>query len=330
MSTTSDYKYKNWVFTWNASEKNNGLVSADSIKLFLESYTEVFLFQTEVGEVTNRLHYQGCFKTKIRVRKSTLLNKFKENVCNDVQNLTINKMLGSWEQNLDYCSKPESRVENTEIVSSAELEKYEGKDLEFLDESSNWRPWQRVLYDQLFDIFPLSIATPDDREIIWVTDSFGCTGKSFWVKWLCFNNNSIIKVPFGSSTQLRCALASLGPRSVYFIDVPRTLGSDDDINAFMSVCEDLKNGFIVSAMFGRYNQLMMKPPHVIVLSNMKFPEKEISRNRWTIYNINPHNFELINSTPRWNPPKPKTVDKEDSKNIVQSNNKKGVFDEFDF
>jgi len=49
--------------------------------------------------------------------------------------------------------------------------------------------------------------------------------------------------------------------------------------------EDLKNGFLVSAMYGKNQTLMLDPPHIVVISNMECPEKMLSKDRWTRYLI---------------------------------------------
>ena len=59
----------------------------------------------------------------------------------------------------------------------------------------------------------------------------------------------------------------------------------------MSSIEELKNGHIVSHMYGRYSQLLMDPPHVVIFSNQKCPQHTLTKDRWKTFRIT-KNFEL--------------------------------------
>lgn len=65
---------------------------------------------------------------------------------------------------------------------------------------------------------------------------------------------------------------------------------DDKLDAIMSTIEDLKNGHIISFMYGHYNQLLMDPPNIIIFSNQKCPSDMISKDRWRYYEINNKNM----------------------------------------
>lgn len=85
--------------------------------------------------------------------------------------------------------------------------------------------------------------------IQWIFDPTGCTGKSKFLKWVCVNRpEEVAKVTFGTASQLRSAIISAGSRKCYFLDLPRTSSSDDSI---LGVIEDIKNGHIVSNMYGQ-------------------------------------------------------------------------------
>lgn len=278
-SSPSENKYKDWVFTWN-SDIDHKLPMLDDIKSFLEKEFELFVFQEESGDETGRLHYQGAFRSSIRVRQSTLLRKFEEYfVYVDIRFLTINRMCGTWQENLDYCTKSETRVGDN-YFSSPSLQKYLGRDIKFLNDSDRLYPWQKDLVQKLFEKNSTVIKTPDDRTILWYTDAIGNCGKSKFAKFLCFNNPYITKLSFGTAAQLRSAVVQAGPFKVYLIDIPRTLGTDDSLSSVISVIEDIKNGFVVSSMYGKHSVLMMDPPHIICFSNDKCPLELMSADRW--------------------------------------------------
>lgn len=281
----TENKYKDWVFTWNSSESGN-LPSSEELGRFLDQEAIDYVFQKEQGEESARMHWQGAFRTRIRLRHSTLLKRFRT-VSFDTLNLTLNRMMGSWDENKLYCSKPESRaVDDNNVYMSLSQETYEGKDIKFLEDKGQWFPWQRELATRMFGQGDSLKPAYSDREILWIYDPRGCSGKSKFVKYLCSNHVGIVKVPFGTAAQLRNALISIGKQRVYFMDIPRQLGREESIDALLSVAEDLKNGFICGAFYGKYVSMMFEPPMVVITTNMEFPEdKKTSYGRWTFLEI---------------------------------------------
>jgi len=294
----SENKYRNWVFTWNStiSPKDGAPILPDpsDLKFFLEFHCEQYIYQKEKGEGTGREHLQGALRTKIRMRKSTLLNLFKESKFdsngNMVQFLTIERMCGTWAESLAYCSKAETRI--GEPITSSNLEKYEGGDVNFLENKCSRYPWQNQIINEIFEDNEIDFKVPDDRSITWICDTKGNSGKSKFVKYLCSTNTDIVKITFGTAPQLRSAIISVGRKRVYIVDMSRTRAEDDSIPSLISTIEDLKNGFVVSVFYGKYQQLLMDPPHVIIMSNQKCPTEMLSDDRWVKYGIDPDTKEL--------------------------------------
>jgi hypothetical protein len=291
MSTSEDYKYKNWVFTLGA-DKEDFLIDAEVLQKFLKEEMQDFVFQLEIGHKVGTRHYQGCFSTKIRTRQPTLLKRFLTILTvENLPSLTIDRMLGNWSHNIDYCSKADTRV-GSAIYMSDSLEKYSGNDINFLNDKNSFYPWQKTIHNEIFDSIKGNIKTPNDRSIIWICDTHGNSGKSKYVKFLCFNNTSIIKVPFGSAAQMRSACIQAGPKKVYIVDIPRTMGDDDSLNSIISVLEDIKNGHITSSFYGKITTLICQPPHVLVFSNQRCPTTLMSEDRWRALTIMSANKEI--------------------------------------
>lgn len=276
---SSENKYCYWVFTISLTSKGLQLPGEQTMVQVLTRITEKFYFQLERATT---LHYQGCCKTRIRKRQQTLLNELVTELDIPREMVTVECMQGTWEQAKLYCTKSDTSmgpVFTNEIT-------YSGKDIELLDDDSRRFPWQRKIIYEILEKDTLAVKNPDDRTIIWIEDTQGGNGKSKLVKWFCTRFNTCVKISFGTSNQLRSALIAAGPRLVYFIDVPRTLGSDDSLASLMSALEDLKNGFVVSAMYGKAQQLLLDPPHIVVFSNDKCPDKMMSEDRWKKFIIN--------------------------------------------
>lgn len=287
----SENKYRYWVFTWN--DNDHGLPEFKKLKKFLDFYAEDYVFQEEKGELTGRNHYQGLIKSKNRSRHQTVLKEFREQFgenSEQVQHLTIDRMRGTWAEAYSYCTKKETRV--GELAEAVSRQQYEGNDIDFLEDPNRRYPWQNQIHDKIFESDQISIKDADDREITWVFDPQGNSGKSKYIKYLCSNSSDIVKVTFGTAPQLRSAIISCGIKKVYIIDMPRTLASEDSLPSLISTIEDLKNGFVVSVFYGKYQSLVMSPPHVYIFSNIRCPINMLSSDRWFNCEINKENMTL--------------------------------------
>lgn len=281
-------KYSRWMLTVGEVQDTYFPTPANMVSI-LKNISGKWHFQEELA--TSR-HYQCCFETTIRKRKSTLLNMIaKEGF--EISQFTLDPMRGSWEQAVEYCSKDETAAGRT--FSSEK--KYSGTDIDLLDNSENRFPWQQDIIEELLDEGEVSFKTPNDRTIIWIKDPEGCSGKSKLVKWFAVNFNDVCKISFGSATQIRSALITVGPKTCYFIDIPRTLGQDESEDAVLSAIEDLKNGFLVAVMYGKYQSLIMDPPHIVVFSNSACPIKKMSTDRWKTFLIHNKRFMRYNEHP---------------------------------
>lgn len=290
----SQNKYKRWVMTiqygktmFLGSIQENYLPSAEEVYECMKIHAVKYALQKEVTPTTGKDHYQVCFETKIRKRHSTLLKEIASQLyyC-DNSGIQLDRMQGSWDEAVAYCTKEDTRKEGTvPIFSPSILEPYKGSDIDFLADETRRYPWQRELFKILFKEVPNALHDPDGRTVIWITDTEGNTGKSKLVKYCCYHNDSITKISFGSAGQLRSAIVSAGPKRCYFIDMPRTLGTDDSVNNIITAVEDIVNGFVVGNFYGKHSVMMCEPPHVVIFSNKECPEEKLSGDRWRIFYI---------------------------------------------
>lgn len=261
------------------SVNNSPLPTEAEVQLVLESYADVYVFQKEKATAE---HYQGCLQTLIRKRKKTVITELSSKLGVQEACVQVDNINGTWEQAKAYCTKEDTAIGETFTNEQS----YSGKDVEVIDDRSRRFLWQSKIIAKLVDEDSGSIKATDDRTIIWIHDPKGGVGKSKLVKWMCSRFNGITKISFGTSNQLRSAIIAAGIHKVYFIDIPRTLGTEDSLNSVITNLEDLKNGFVVSAFYGKHQTLMLDPPHIVVFSNMVCPIKLMSEDRWEKYVIN--------------------------------------------
>lgn len=284
----AELKYRNWMVTIMTDKEGKlELPTIDAMKHVFSEEGNTWVFQEEIhenAEMKGKTHYQCCLVTKIRKRKLTLLKTLSEGLGHPVERIRVEKMNGSLEQGIAYCSKGETKMDDTHFSEDLKS-KYDYSDIDFLYDKEKRFPWQNAILEELFNSVPTDLKVADDRTIIWITDHEGCTGKSKLVKFICAHNNNSVKLGFGSAGQTRSAVVSVGAKELFIIDIPRTLGDDDSMNSLISCLEDIKNGFVSSNFYGKYESSLFKNPHIVVFSNMICPQSKMSSDRWKNYFI---------------------------------------------
>ena len=54
----------------------------------------------------------------------------------------------------------------------------------------------------------------------------------------------------------------------------------------MDCIEELKRGLVISSFYGKFNQLMMPRPHIILFANTMPKMKLLSMDMWKVFTIN--------------------------------------------
>ena len=164
-------------------------------------------------------------------------------------------------------------------------EGYSGKDIKIFEDRKNWYDWQKSLYDMIYEKFGL-VKNTDDREVIFIEQSSGNTGKSKFIKYLySVDPVNIGIIREGNSNQLNSAvykMMSNNNKKIIFIDLPRT--SDQSLGGLANAVENTKNGCVLDHMYGSHNDILFDPPHIVICGN-KLPETSFSVDRWKIYTI---------------------------------------------
>ena len=178
-----------------------------------------------------------------------------------------------------YVMKDDSREDGPWHDSTFRPKKrkqYEGKDLLCMKTPL---PWQAAVVSMLQ-------ADPDDRTLIWIADTVGNHGKSKLMKWLRFQPDmDCARVPMGSATQIKTSVIEKGAHRTFMVDLPRTVGKEERIQEIYSALEEIKNGWVESAMYGKNLELLMEPPHVIIFSNYYPMLTHMSTDRWRVYKL---------------------------------------------
>lgn len=270
---------KRWVFTWNSDDLGGLPNRKDLIDLLNEIAVEG-VFQTEAGLKTGRLHYQGRFNLKgSRLGKKRLLEIFS-NLC-EVSNLTFEPEI--LYDSTKYCTKDETRKAGPFYVGT---DSYRQK---MTPMQINLRQWQKEL---LSEIKLVDNNEARDRKVFWIEDTNGGAGKSTFSKFLSFGQKDwkVKKLPIDSPNRIRMAVCKMLQKDdvdMFTFDFTRTMGEETSMNDLFQVVEELKNGHVVSVLYGNPMEVAMTSPHVVIFTNEKFEdyEKYLSRDRWMSYVI---------------------------------------------
>lgn len=273
------YYQKKWVFTWNTDESGI-LVNETKLQNLLNEIVEEGVFQKERGKKTGRLHMQGRFKLKgPRTGKKQLLKLFSELAC--VRNLTFEPERSK--DSTRYCSKIQTRVDGPWFVGTPQ---YRRKNTPI---SISLRKWQKQLLNELNS--PLG-ETFRDRKVIWIQDEKGSAGKSTFLKYLCSQKEGLNfkKLPLDRPDRIRmmvCKITEKEDVDAFCFDFTRTLDENTSIRSMFQVLEEIKNGHIVSAMFGAPMESIIPNPFVIIFTNEDISGyyHYLSKDRWQGYAI---------------------------------------------
>ena len=268
---------KYWFFTWETNIIQKQLPNVEKLKKFLNKISDVGTFQIEKGGLKGKIHYQGIFTLSgPRLSKIQVLNAFREDFDN-TGGLTISKIFDKTLA-LNYVTKEETRVDGPY---------YCGKNQEVQQEmlETKLNKWQESLFD--FLILKKNDKVFRDRKIIWVEDKVGNTGKSYFQKWLRLGQSDFIarKLPVSTVERLISAVSKVTKSvkvELFMINLTRTQGEEQSFKGLFAAIEDIKDGFVVDTLYGKYDESIFVPPLIVIFSNSSLNdyEKYLSKDRW--------------------------------------------------
>ena len=274
---------KYWFFTWDTNIKQKKLPSKIKLKIFLDQLADYAQFQEELGGKKKKLHYQGCLELHgPRVSKKKLLDNFQENFKN-IGGLTLSKVF-SKEAVLAYTSKQETKVSETIYCGRKEMFSEEIQELLTKEwQHDTFEFLKKVKYDDDF----LDSQRFRKRSIYWLEDIKGGSGKSEFITWLRAGQRDLIcrLLPMDSVDRLLHAVTEISKKDkvdVFLIDDTRTQGDKTSFNNMFEAIERIKNGHVVSTMYGHYAEVIYPRPQIIFFTNRDMMDyvKNLSRDRW--------------------------------------------------
>lgn len=122
-------------------------------------------------------------------------------------------------------------------------------------------------------------ADANDREIIFVVDNTGGTGKSWFVKYMLRKRpNDVQRLSIGKRDDLAYAIDE--SKSVFLFDIPR---SQSEYLQY-SILEQLKDGMIFSTKYQSRSKSLNRNAHVVVFMNEQPDRNALSQDRYKVIN----------------------------------------------
>lgn len=272
---------KYWSLTWETNVKQKKLPNEETLQGFFGRIADEAIFQYEIGQIRAKEHIQGMFTLNgPRKSKTATLELFKGRFKN-VSGLTLTPVYDKLAIK-SYVTKSEGRTKGPFYGGRKSV--YDNKFAK-----AELRVWQKEFYEE---ITGLAKDVLKDRKVIWVQDSCGNTGKSWFQKWLRVGQKEleVRALPVSRVDRLLAAVHTITKSTqvdAFTIDLTRTQGEEESFKDLFSAIESIKNGYTVDVMYGKYNETLFEPPMVIIFTNNRIEDfyKYLSPDRWKVYAI---------------------------------------------
>ncbi|AXQ66112.1 MAG: putative viral replication protein [Cressdnaviricota sp.] len=163
--------------------------------------------------------------------------------------------------------------------------RYESTKTQLLKQFDNTK-WNKIQTK----ILEIIAEKPDDREVNWIYDEDGNSGKSYLSKYLQLTED-LYYITGGKQNDI---LYGYEGQEIVIIDLARTYA--DNLEHIYTIIENLKNGMYLSTKYETI-QKIFKVPHIIVMANFRPDKTKLSRDRWNIINTDDYQEDIPLSLP---------------------------------
>lgn len=238
---------------------------------WLRSTADKYIFQAESttsDEGKLNPHYQCYLHTVKPIRSKTLAISAN----GDLRGVEISPASTNGKVALQgYCMKELSRVAGP----WADKKLYLGADLWPVERMP---AWQR----EYIDMFQ---GEPHPRTCMWLVDPQGNNGKTKFLKWLVFKMNAC-GLGYGNAGDILNLVSKRQGRSIYVWNLTRTRSARIDQAELYAAMESVKDGYFINTKY-ETSDVLMDPPHVLVLANFAPDLTGLSADRWDIKGLTP-------------------------------------------
>jgi len=219
--------------------------------------------QVEKCPETGRLHIQGCIEAETKLRWTEFQLNKKMNLFPHFE-----KQEGTWAQNVEYCTKEDTRVGRMWLKGVMV-----NKKVKVLREDQ-LRPWQTQCLEVMTE-------EADDRTVWWIWSTNGGVGKSSFAKYCAVTLQGVM-VANGKACDILAQVVQyrdsngFWPR-IIIMNLPRCC---EGHVSYMAL-EQMKDGLGMSSKY-EGGQIIMDPAHCFVFANTPPDYTKMSNDRFKV------------------------------------------------
>jgi len=246
-----------WDFTLFITEENDEKEIIDS---FLSEHTKRWAYQLEEGEVSGKLHFQGRFSLKEKLRKTAIIKLFCKTVC-------LSPTTNDNRDNNFYVTKNETRVQGPWTSEDMYIPK-QIRNIQLYE-------WQEHIVNDA--------KVWNTRTINVVIDKNGNNGKSILKTYIGVHQLGR-NIPYSNDYRdiMRMVMATK-KTSLYIIDIPRAI-KKDHLYQFFSGIESIKDGYAYDDRY-HFKEEFFDCPNIWIFMNHKPELSYLSNDRWRFWSL---------------------------------------------
>lgn len=252
------------------------------LQKWLRLETKVWIFQLEVTEILDpteelavaqddgfwsyNCHFQGYAQLKTKERTGTLARRLN----GSFRGIEISPASNAGKEALRrYVMKEDSRLQGP----WADHPIYMGEDLPRKDKLWEWQQ----------EATNYCLGPVKHREILWVSDPTGNSGKSMWRKFMGYHYGAA-RMQYDSASNLIYQATQEPNKAIFIVNLTRAKPQDIGRDDMYAALESIKDGDVRSNKYEGKTCLFM-PPHVVVLSNQLPDYTKLSKDRFRVWQI---------------------------------------------
>lgn len=261
-TTGTEHALKRWDWTcWNA-------VEAIDIAKVLKEIAPKWVFQQEMGDEKQGIHYQGRLVLFKKVRLPQLVEMLKGGpLVASHLSPTSNNCKG-----FRYVMKAQGRVAGPWKDTDPDMEEMPRE-----IKGITLYPWQQTILN--------SCHMVQERRVNVLIDVVGGLGKSTLKKYLRYHRHAAVGPPTSDKKALMAYFIDY-KADAYVFDLPRDFQSKKSVGEFWSGIEAIKDGYGMDPRY-KHRECQRSSPVVWILTNTMPDLKRLTCDRWALWIVSP-------------------------------------------
>lgn len=245
----------------------------DKFESWCDQYCKKWAFQHEKSK-KGMHHLQAIVSMQVKARTSTIINLIAEECGWEHSHVHVSPSNERSHGSFSYVLKDKTRVAgpwaSVSLNSLAPVK---------ILETDNLFTWQKICYN-------ICTGPSDDRTVYNFLNRSGGFGKTQFLKYIASHHPKEVGLlpSMGTAIQILTSVVQLGSRHCFILDLPRSAFlTEDKQGEIMHAIEKIKDGVIITPMYGKVQQLIINHPNVVIFSNEGL--SGLTQSRWKTFDM---------------------------------------------